>query len=89
MTKSASDLITNTSGIRNLLSEGIFISNDPTDRVRMLNDILPQAIAADKAVAAAKKAKRSLTAEEAALVEKVNKIVNDLVQVDVFDKIGY
>lgn len=88
MTKAASDLISTTSGIRNLLSEGIFISSDPKDRVRMLNDILPQAMAADKAVAAAKKAKRALTTEEAALVEKVTKIVNEIVQVDVFDKIG-
>lgn len=50
MTKRASDLITRPSGIRTLLSEGVFISNDPNDRMRMLNDILPQSIAADKIV---------------------------------------
>ena len=50
MTKKASDLITRPSGIRELLSEGVFISKDPSDRMRMLNDILPQSIAADKLV---------------------------------------
>jgi len=40
------------------------------------------------AVEAAKKAKLTLTAEEAALVAKVSKMVNEIVQVDVFDKLG-
>lgn len=88
MRKRASTLISTPSGIRNLLSEGIFISNDPKDRVRMLNDILPKAVAADKAVSAAKKAKRELTAEEQKLVAEVAAVVNELIQVDVFDKLG-
>lgn len=88
MRKKASQLITNPSGIRALLSEGIFISNDPNDRVRMLNDILPDAVEADKALAAAKKAKRALTAAEQALVDKVLKAADKIVQVDVFDRIG-
>lgn len=87
-TKKASDLITRPSGIRALLSEGIFISSDPNDRLRMLNDILPESINADKIVAAAKKAKRALTADEQKLVDKVTATVNKIVQVDVFDKLG-
>lgn len=71
-----------------MLSQGVFISKDPKDRVRMLNDTLPLAIAMDEAVAAAKKAKRALTPEENALVAKVTALVNELVQVDVFDRIG-
>ena len=39
-------------------------------------------------MAAAKSAKRDLTAEEKALVEKVTKLVDEIVQVDVFDKLG-
>jgi acyl-CoA dehydrogenase len=81
MRQKASQLITNPSGIRDLLSEGIFISDDPNDRLRMLNDILPQAVAADKAVSEAKKAKRDLTPDEKALVSRVTEIVNELVQV--------
>jgi acyl-CoA dehydrogenase len=88
MVKKASDLITNPTGIWKLLSEGIFISKDPEDKVRKMNDIFPQAVAADKMVAAAKKAKRALTEEEKALVAKVNKVVNELIQVDAFDKLG-
>ena len=88
MAKRAAELISTPSGIRDLLSEGIFISSDPQDRLRMMNDMLPHSIAADKAVAAARKAKRELTAEEKALVDKVNAAVNEIIQVDVFDKLG-
>jgi len=88
MTQKASTLISTMSGVRNLLSEGIFISEDPADRLRMMNDILPKSLEADAAVAAAKKAKRSLTSEEQNLVDEVVRVVNDIVQVDVFDKIG-
>jgi acyl-CoA dehydrogenase len=88
MTKNASDLITKPSAIRDLLSEGIFISNDPKDRIRMLNDVLPRSIEVDKIVAAAKKAKRALSTEEQKLVDDVNAVINQIVQVDVFDKIG-
>jgi hypothetical protein len=48
--------------------------SDPTDRARMLNDILPQSVAVDKIVAAAKKAKRSLTEAEQGQVDAVNKV---------------
>lgn len=88
MVKKTATAISTPTGVRNLLSEGVFISNNPNDRIRKLNDIFPQAVAADNAVAAAKKAKRPLSADEEALVAKVNAVVNDLVQVDVFDKIG-
>lgn len=88
MTQNASTLITNMTGIRELLSEGIFISENPEDRLRMMNDILPKSIEADKFVAAAKKAKRSLTAQEQSLVDEVTRVVNIIIQVDVFDKIG-
>jgi hypothetical protein len=88
MRKAASTLISTPSGIRTLLSEGVFISSDPTDRVRMLNDYLPVAVAADKAQAAAKKAKRALTTEEQELVNKAVAAADAIVQVDAFDRIG-
>jgi len=88
MVKKTATNITTPTGVRNLLSEGVFISNNPSDRIRMLNDIFPQAVAADNAVAAAKKAKRPLSADEEALVAKVNSVVNELVQVDSFEKLG-
>jgi len=88
MRQNAARLISTPSGIRSLLSEGIFISSDPKDRLRMLNDILPKAVAADKAAAAAKKEKRSLTDAEAALIKEVQDAANEIIQVDVFDKLG-
>lgn len=54
----------------------------------MLNEILPKAIAADKAVALAKKEKRELNAADKALLAEVESIVNDLVQVNSFDRLG-
>lgn len=88
LTKASSDLISKPSAIRDLLSEGVFISNDPKDRLRMLNDILPQSVEVDQIVSAAKKAKRELTADEKKKVDHVNAVINEIVQVDVFDKIG-
>ena len=54
----------------------------------MMNDILPKAIAADKAQSEAKKLKRNLTVEEIKLIEEVQRVVDKIIQVDVFDKIG-
>ncbi len=88
LVQKCSQLISTPSGIREKLSEGIFISQDGTDSLRMLNDIFPESVKADKAVAAAKKAKRPLTTDEQALVDRVNKVVDKLIQVDVFDKLG-
>jgi hypothetical protein len=84
----AASKISTPSGIRDLLSQGIFISSDAKDRVRMLNDALPLAVEADEIVKQAKKAKRELTADEQAKVDRVTTMANEIVQVDVFDKIG-
>lgn len=82
------NIVSNPTGFRSLLSQGVFVSADPSNRLSKLNDVLPRAVAADKAAAEAKKQKRELTAQEKALIEEVNAIVNDLVQVNVFDKLG-
>jgi hypothetical protein len=57
-------------------------------QLRMLNDTLPLAVAADDAVVAAKKAKRPLTDSEQALVDKVAAAANVLIQVDTFERLG-
>jgi acyl-CoA dehydrogenase len=88
MVAGVAQAITTPTGVRDLLSQGVFISDSPDDRIRKLNDIFPQSVEADKVVAAAKKAKRALTTEEQALVDKVTAVVNDIVQVDSFDKLG-
>lgn len=88
MVQKVAKLISNPSGIRDLLSEGIFISDDKNDRIRQLNDCLPLSVEADKVVAAAKKAKRPLTTAEQQLVDKVTLMADVIVQVDVFNKVG-
>ena len=57
-------------------------------RVCKLNEALPLVIAAYEANAAAEKAKRAVSSEEQALVNKVTALVNDSVQVSAFDKLG-
>ena len=84
----ATKLITLESEVRKFLSEGIFISSDKNDRVRMLNDALPLVIKMDALLAKAKKEKRSLTAEEQKDVDYVTSLVDKIVQVDVFEKLG-
>jgi alkylation response protein AidB-like acyl-CoA dehydrogenase len=86
--QSAAHQISNPSDIRQLLSEGIFISDDAQDRIRMLNDCLPLAVEADNILKIAKKEKRTLTADEKDLVEKVQNMANQIIQVDVFEKLG-
>lgn len=84
----ATQYITNPSGFRDLLSQGVFISSDKNDRVRMLNDILPKAVAMDKVLAQAKKDKRELSESEKKQFAEIQEVVNKLVQVNVFDKLG-
>jgi hypothetical protein len=86
--KDAANKISTPSGIRDLLSQGIFISNDANDRVRMLNDALPLAVKADEIMKQAKIQKRDLTKDEQELVQKVEAMANEIIQVDVFDKVG-
>ena len=88
MRLSAAKAITHPSAFRSVMEENIFISKNPSNRVRMLLDTLPLAVEADKMVAMAKKAKRALTSEEQKLVDKVTKFADSIVQVDVFGKIG-
>jgi hypothetical protein len=88
MRKAGSNMITTPTAIRDHLSSGIYISPDSNDRLRMMNDILQDSVKADQIVSAAKKAKRNLTAEEEGLVAKVRDVVDKIVQVDSFDKLG-
>ena len=88
MRKAAAEAISTPTGVRELLSEGIFISKNPSDRLNMLNTALPEVVKMDQILASAKKSKRALTVEEEQLVARVQALVNDIVQVDSFDKLG-
>lgn len=86
--KRVSQLITNPTGIRELLMKGIFVSENPQDQFRMLLDAMPKAVQVDAMVAKHKKAKTSLSAEEQKLVDEVTALVDHLIQVSSFDKLG-
>jgi acyl-CoA dehydrogenase len=84
----ASQAITTMTGIRDLLSQGIYISDDSSDRLRQMNDALPICIKADTILTDAKKHKRSLTNEEEKIVSQAIELANVIIQVDSFDKLG-
>lgn len=73
---------------RDLMTENMFISSDPSDQIRRLNDYLPKAVEADKILSKARKEKRQLTASEQALVDEVEQARDAIIQVDVFDRLG-
>jgi acyl-CoA dehydrogenase len=84
-----SEMITTPSGIRDLLMSGIFVSKNPNDQLHKLLEAFPQVIKADQMAQAAKKRSgKALTKEEQEYVDRVNALVNELIQVDSFDKLG-
>jgi uncharacterized protein (DUF2384 family) len=54
----------------------------------MMNDALPLVIKSDAILARAKKEKRTLTPEEQSQVTEVAAVVDRIVQVDAFEKLG-
>jgi acyl-CoA dehydrogenase len=83
-----SSLITKPSGVRNLLTDGVFLSSDGSDKFRRLSLIIGDAVRADELVARAKKDKRNLNDDEKRFIERVAMETNELIQVDYFDKLG-
>lgn len=58
------DTVSNPSGVRDLLSQGIFISKDPEDKINMLNTYLPMVVELEQINGQAKADKRPLTEAE-------------------------
>ncbi|KAJ0400481.1 hypothetical protein ATCC90586_003953 [Pythium insidiosum] len=86
--KKVADLISTDSGIRTLLSDSVFVSKDPKDRVAMLNATLAKAVEADKVLAKLRKEKRNATAEEQKLIDEVEAAREEIIQVDSFVGLG-
>lgn len=86
--KRAANLITTPSGVRELLCDGVFVSEDPSDQLRKLVDVFSNAVAIDEVVLRARKAERALTTAEQEEADRVAGIVDELIQVDSFDKVG-
>ncbi|EGZ30294.1 hypothetical protein PHYSODRAFT_553352 [Phytophthora sojae] len=83
-----SDLTSTDSGIRNLLSDNVFVSENPNDRVALLNATLPKAVKADKTLSALRKQKRSATIDEQKFIDEVEAAREIIIQVDNFDALG-
>jgi len=71
------------------MSQMVFVHPDASaDRLALLNAAFPLAIEADAILKAAKREKRKLTVKEAELVEKVEKMREEIIQVDSFERLG-
>jgi acyl-CoA dehydrogenase len=79
--------ITTETGVRNRLSETVFVSSDPSDRVRQINDALPKCIAADKILSVCRKQKRNPTAEEQLALDEAEAMREKIIQVDAFKQL--
>lgn len=88
MRKAAAAVITNPTEIRDLITQGIFISKNPQDRSNFMAALLEDAIKAEKIASSCKKEKREMSADEKVFMEGFNAKVNEIVQVDSFEKLG-
>ncbi|TMW56095.1 hypothetical protein Poli38472_008743 [Pythium oligandrum] len=86
--KKVADLISTDSAVRNLLSESVFVSSKPTDRVHLINATLGKAVEADKILAKLRKEKRNATTEEQKLIDEVEAAREQIIQVDSFEGLG-
>lgn len=88
--KAVADLISKSTPTRDLLSQSMFFSTEnPHDRVALIERTLAQAVKADEVLAECRKSKRDLTSEEQALVSEVEQSREEIIQVDVFAKLGH
>ena len=87
--KIVSSCITKPSPIRDFLTKGTFITNrDADDKHCMLESILKISVEADATLSRCKKDGKSLSSEEVNLIKKRDTIVNSIIQVDEFTRLG-
>ena len=86
--KAVARLISTDSEVRKQFKEGIFISNDANDRVGLINQTLPKAIAADAILAKCRKEKRQPNAAEQTVIDAAEAAREIIIQVDSFARIG-
>ena len=88
VTSAVATLITTDSEVRKQLSNTLFFSKDPKDRVALINATLPQAMAADKILTQLRKEKRQPTAAEKATIDAAEAAREIIIQVDSFPRLG-
>ena len=75
-----SDLITTPTEVRAFLTENVFVSKNPNDRVNQIARGVALAVEADRALAACRKEKREPTKEEAAKIEAAEALREQIIQ---------
>lgn len=81
-------LISKPSGVRDLLSQDIYLHKDLTDRVALLNATLPKAVKVDEIYTKLRKEKRTATPDEQKLIDEVEAAREIIIQVDAFNSLG-
>ena len=89
LTRATAQLITKETAIRDKLSESVFISKDPEDRINQINAALPVCLAADEVLRKLRREKRAPTPEEEKLVNEAEELREVIIQVDAFDAIAH
>eukprot|EP00961_Rhodomonas_salina_P277102 3744811-Rhodomonas_salina.3 len=82
--KQVSELITTPTEVRALLTENVFVSKNPNDRVNQISRAVSMAVEADKIMSACRKAKRQPTTEEQAKIDAAEELREQIIQVDAF-----
>ncbi len=87
LTKQVSNLITYNTEVRKLLTSDIFISSNPEDQINRLNKAMEMVIESDKLLSNAKLNNTKLSEDNINYITKTNKLVDQIIQVDSFDKL--
>ncbi len=87
LTKQVSNLITNNTEVRKLLTSDIFISSNPDDQINRLNRAMEMVIVSDKLISNSKLNNITLSEDNINYIAKTNKLVDQIIQVDSFDKL--
>jgi alkylation response protein AidB-like acyl-CoA dehydrogenase len=87
LTKSVSDLITHDTEVRKLITSDIFISSNPDDQIYRLNKAMSMVIESDKLIKSVKTNNTTLSEENIKFIQNTNKLVDQIIQVDSFDKL--
>ncbi|CAM9317431.1 unnamed protein product [Ectocarpus sp. 6 AP-2014] len=88
LAQEVSQLISTDTQVRELFKENVFLSNDPMNRMTLIDATLPKAVQADGVLRTLRREKREATADEQALIDEVEAAREIIIQVDSFPGLG-
>jgi hypothetical protein len=83
-----SDMITTPTAMREMLTQDVFISKNPKDRVNMISRAIGMCYEADKILATCRKEKRTPMPDEQARIDAAEAMREEIIQVDSFPTLG-